>query len=106
MPLVSEAVRGAGARLVDERGHDLAGDPLAARDVVARAVAERLGGGGRVYLDARAVPDFAGRFPPVTAACRAAGIDPARDLVPVRPAAHYHVGREAEVRHGRPHVTP
>ncbi len=104
MPLVSEAVRGAGARLVDEAGRDLDGDPLAARDVVARAVAEHLGSDGRVYLDTPAVPDFAARFPTVTTACRTAGIDPARARVPVRPAAHYHMGGVAVDGSGRTDV--
>lgn len=91
MPLVSEAVRGEGATLVDDTGH-LVADPLAARDVVARAVWAVITAGGHVHLDARVVPGFADRFPRITAACRAAGLDPARDPLPVRPAAHYHMG--------------
>lgn len=94
MPLVSEAVRGAGARLVTAAGADIVADPLAPRDVVARAVDAALRAGRRVHLDARAAlgASFAARFPQVAAACRAAGLDPATDLIPVRPAEHYHMG--------------
>ncbi|MFH5824765.1 L-aspartate oxidase [Georgenia sp. AZ-5] len=94
MPLVSEAVRGEGARLVDAAGDRLLGDDLAPRDVVSRAVFVEIRRGGRVFLDAREVlgAGFAAHFPTVAAACRAAGIDPTRDPVPVRPAAHYLMG--------------
>ncbi len=98
LPLVTEALRGAGARLVDEDGNavmaDIAGGDLAARDVVARAVHTRITMGTRVFLDARgtAVPDLPRRFPTVHALCLRHGIDPERDLIPVRPAAHYHMG--------------
>ncbi|MCK0113274.1 L-aspartate oxidase [Ornithinimicrobium sp. F0845] len=93
MPLVSEAVRGAGALLVDAAGRPLTDDPLGARDVVSRAVwqASRH---GQAYLDARRAigARFGERFPAVAAACHRAGIDPASGLIPVRPAAHYHCG--------------
>lgn len=98
-PLISEAVRGEGAVLVDSRGasvtagvHPL-GD-LAPRDVVSRAIADRMRqlGEDHVYLDARAVEDFTRRFPTITASCLAAGIDPRTDLIPVAPAAHYQCG--------------
>ncbi|WP_157017163.1 L-aspartate oxidase [Mesorhizobium xinjiangense] len=98
MPLVSEAVRGEGAALIDETGRrivaDVAGAELAPRDVVARAVARHLAKGHRVYLDARERTGsaFAVRFPAIAAFCKAAGIDPAREPIPVRPAAHYHMG--------------
>ena len=46
----------------------------------------------QVYLDARHLPDVAGRFPTITASCRAAGVDPVTDLIPVAPAAHYASG--------------
>lgn len=81
--LVSEAVRGEGATLIDDTGERfMSGVPdgeLAPRDVVARAVWRRLGEGHRVFLDARASlgASFARRFPVITAACAAAGIDPA-----------------------------
>lgn len=96
MPLVSEAVRGEGVALVLDDGTPLA-NPLAARDVVARAVWEALSAGRGVYLDVPGGPadlrrEFASRFPTVTAGCRAAGLDPSRDRLPVRPAAHYHMG--------------
>ena len=104
MPLVSEAVRGAGALLVDDAGNPLQGDPLAARDVVSREVWRHLETGGRAFLDARAITDVVGRFPTVTAHCRAAGIDPAHDLVPVRPAAHYSMGGVAVDDRGRTSV--
>ncbi|MER9949556.1 L-aspartate oxidase [Mesorhizobium sp. M0047] len=98
MPLVSEAVRGEGAVLINERGHrflsNTPGGELASRDVVARAVWQQLGTGHRVYLDARQSlgPRFAKRFPAVARLCRDAGIDPALEPIPVRPAAHYHMG--------------
>lgn len=98
-PLVSEAVRGEGARLVDHTGRSVTegvhprGD-LAPRDVVSRAIAARMAelGADHVYLDARGLDGFARRFPTVTASCLAAGIDPASQLIPVAPAAHYACG--------------
>jgi L-aspartate oxidase len=98
MPLVSEAVRGEGATLIDEHGERfMAGSgraELEARDVVARAVWRHMAAGHRAYLDARAAlgSRFAARFPGINAACRAAGIDPATAPIPIRPAAHYHMG--------------
>ncbi len=94
MPLVSEAVRGAGARLVDAQGRPLTDDPLAARDVVSRALWHTVSSGGRAYLDAREAPGdrFGELFPTVTRACLAAGVDPAVEPIPVRPAAHYQCG--------------
>lgn len=91
-PLVSEAVRGAGAVLVTGSGERLlSGDgDLAPRDVVARAVDAELRRGGRVLLDATG--GVAAGFPALVAACRRAGLDPDREPVPVRPAAHYHCG--------------
>lgn len=97
LPLISEAVRGEGAVLIDQRGERfLAGQPgadLAPRDIVARAIHSRIAAGGRVFLDARGIgPRFASRFPAIAALCHAAGIDPVRQPIPVRPAAHYHMG--------------
>lgn len=93
MPLVSEAVRGAGAQLVGASGSLLTDDPLAARDVVARIVGET-SRHGQAYLDARGSIGhrFPQLFPAVADAAARAGIDPATQLVPVRPAAHYHCG--------------
>ncbi|WP_280236189.1 L-aspartate oxidase [Nocardia cyriacigeorgica] len=98
-PLISEAVRGEGAVLVDSRGESVTagvhprGD-LAPRDVVSRAIADRMRllGEDHVYLDARSVDDFTDRFPTITASCRIAGLDPRTDLIPVAPAAHYQCG--------------
>jgi L-aspartate oxidase len=98
MPLVSEAVRGEGAILVDEAGgRFMAGHgraELEPRDVVTRAVWGRITDGHRVFLDARKAlgAHFAARFPAIAAYCHAAGIDPATMPIPVRPAAHYHMG--------------
>ncbi len=97
-PLASEAVRGEGAVLVDETGErfmaDIPGAELAPRDVVARAIWRRRAAGHRVFLDARQAlgEQFATRFPVIAAFCREAGVDPARQPIPVRPAAHYHMG--------------
>jgi L-aspartate oxidase len=97
LKLISEAVRGEGAILIDETGRRfMAAEPgaeLAPRDVVARAVWQRMADGHRVFLDARhARLDFSRRFPSITALCRAEGIDPSGEPIPIRPAAHYHMG--------------
>ena len=107
MKLVSEAVRGEGAVLVDETGRRfLAGQPgaeLAPRDEVARGIFRHLAAGHRVFLDAREKPgaDFARHFPAIAGFCQAAGIDPARQPIPVRPAEHYHMGGVAVDGAGR-----
>jgi L-aspartate oxidase len=95
-PLISEAVRGAGAVLLDKSGkrfaldHDPRGE-LAPRDIVARAVATADASGG-AWLDARAVESFASRFPGITSMLSRANLDPTRDLIPVAPALHYAMG--------------
>ena len=95
-PLISEAVRGAGAILVDREGHRFAldADPrgeLAPRDVVARAVAAADATGG-AWLDARDIDDFRTRFPGITSILASHRLDPANDLLPVAPALHYAMG--------------
>lgn len=110
LALISEAVRGEGARLCNERGEffmeRVDGGELAPRDVVARAISAELARGGRVFLDARKALGgrFQSRFPVIAALCHEAGIDPARDLIPVRPAAHYHMGGVATNAQGRSSV--
>ncbi|MGH6800271.1 MAG: L-aspartate oxidase [Methylocella sp.] len=110
LKLVSETVRGEGAILVDETGHRfMAGVPgaeLAPRDIVARGVWRHMAAGHRVFLDARDLPDldFARRFPAITAFCHAAGIDPVTQPIPIRPAAHYHMGGIAVDLAGRTSV--
>ncbi len=100
-PLISEAVRGEGAFLVDRDGtrfmqgrHPLA--DLAPRDVVSRAIVDRMRetGASHVFLDARHLGrEFLGeRFPTIVARCRELGFDPAVDLLPVAPAQHYASG--------------
>ncbi|MGW3660549.1 L-aspartate oxidase [Streptomyces sp. NPDC005151] len=100
-PLVSEAVRGEGAHLVDASGtrfmagqHELA--ELAPRDIVAKAVTRQmqLHGTEHMYLDARhfGAEMWEQRFPTILASCRAHGIDPITEPVPVAPAAHYASG--------------
>ena len=111
MPLVTEALRGEGSILVDEHGHRFAFDhhvdgELAPRDVVARAIARHRISGHLTFLDTRqAVGDrFPSRFPTVFASCQRYGIDPRRDLIPVSPAAHYHMGGVASDIDGRSSV--
>jgi L-aspartate oxidase len=94
LPLISEAVRGEGARFIDETGaYFMRGQDLAPRDVVARGVFAHVQAGHRVCLDARGIgARFATRFPSIAAICTRAGIDPSVQPIPVRPAAHYHMG--------------
>ncbi|TMU93867.1 L-aspartate oxidase [Streptomyces sp. DASNCL29] len=100
-PLVSEAVRGEGAHLVDADGvrfmrgqHELA--ELAPRDIVAKGIMRRMRerGAEHMYLDARhfGAEMWGRRFPTILAACRAHGIDPVTEPIPVAPAAHYASG--------------
>ncbi len=103
MPLISEAVRGDGAFLVNDKGERFV-DELAPRDVVARALAAQIEKGSRVFLDARALTDFAAHFPTVFGICRNAGLDPAKDLIPVHPVAHYHMGGIATDAQGKTNV--
>ncbi len=98
-PLATEALRGEGAILVNGSGERfmLAAQPdgeLAPRDVVAQAVHREVASGRRAYLDCRVAigQRISADFPAVHAACQAAGIDPRTDLIPVAPAAHYHMG--------------
>ncbi len=96
LPLVTEALRGEGARLIDDQGqrfmvgvHPMA--ELGPRDIVARAILGRQQAGRQVFLDATEVVGarFPQRFPTVWEHCRRAGIDPRRQPIPVTPAAHY-----------------
>nr|PZN01130.1 MAG: L-aspartate oxidase [Pseudomonadota bacterium] len=107
MPLATEALRGEGAILVNQRGErfmeSVPGRELAPRDVVARAIWRQIEGGNDVYLDARtAVGErFPARFPAVYALCMEAGLDPVKQPIPVRPAAHFHMGGIAVDERGR-----
>ncbi|HVC67096.1 MAG TPA: FAD-binding protein [Acidimicrobiales bacterium] len=92
-PLLSEALRGHGALLRDARG-DRFVDELAPRDVVSRAMAERMHDQGvdSLWLDATALDSFDARFPTISASLSAIGLDPATDWLPIAPAAHYLSG--------------
>jgi L-aspartate oxidase len=117
-PLISEAVRGEGAFLVDWEGdrfmrglHELA--DLAPRDVVAKAITRRMIESGRphMWLDARHLGSSPGeggaagfwekRFPTILATCRRYGVDPVTELIPVSPACHYASGGVATDLRGR-----
>ncbi len=98
-PLLSEALRGEGAVLRDADGiafmtglHPLA--DLAPRDVVSRAVYERMQATGEdhVWLDATMIDDFPRRFPTIWFSCLRADLDPTQEYLPVSPAAHYLSG--------------
>lgn len=98
-PLISEAVRGEGAHLVDDNGvrfmvgvHPLA--ELAPRDVVAKTIMRHMNetGAQHVWLDVRNIDGFMERFPTIYASCLAHGINPLTQLIPVAPASHYASG--------------
>nr|BEK66583.1 L-aspartate oxidase [Kitasatospora purpeofusca] len=112
-PLVSEAVRGEGAHLVDADGvrfmlgqHELA--ELAPRDIVAKAITRRMRehGTDHMYLDGRhfGAEMWQRRFPTILASCRAHGIDPVTEPIPVAPAAHYASGGVRTDTRGRTSV--
>ncbi|WUI00050.1 L-aspartate oxidase [Spirillospora sp. NBC_00431] len=112
-PLISEAVRGEGALLVDHSGerfmvgrHDLA--ELAPRDIVAKGIMNRMRetGTSHMLLDGRhfGAPMWENRFPTILAACRHHGIDPVTELIPIVPAAHYASGGVLTDLHGRTSV--
>jgi len=103
--LISEAVRGEGAHLVDDQGHRFAFEyhpdgELAPRDVVSRAIFSHLQktkpdpATSHVYLDLRPIPDdqIRHRFPNIIQVCQQWGVDVFRDMIPVAPAAHYWMG--------------
>ncbi len=108
MPLLTEALRGEGAVLIDGEGRRFMADEhldreLAPRDVVARAIWKRLMAGQRVFLDAREAvgEDFPEHFPTVFKLCQEHGLDPRIEPIPVAPAAHYHMGGIAVDERGR-----
>ncbi len=112
-PLLSEALRGEGAVLLDERGHRFMPDldprgELAPRDVVARGIVDRMGatGSDHVLLDARHLGGafLARRFPTILRRLAEHGFDLAADPVPVAPAQHYHSGGVRTDRSGRSSV--
>jgi L-aspartate oxidase len=113
-PLISEAVRGEGAFLVDFEGtrfmqgvHELA--DLAPRDVVAKAITRRMLEENKphMWLDARHLGSefWEKRFPTILATARSHGVDPVKDLIPVAPACHYASGGVATDLWGRSNVS-
>src|SRR5256885_12956042 len=107
--LISEALRGEGARLVNARGvafmsHYHADGDLAPRDVVARSIAreaERTGGAVFLTLSHLDPAYVVGRFPTIAAMCRGIGLDLAHNSIPVGPAAHYIMGGVESDQFGR-----
>ncbi len=107
-PLATESLRGEGALIVDRDGHRFLADihtaaELAPRDIVARGVFNSIASGRGAFLDARAAVggEFSRKFPTVYASCMAAGIDPVTAVIPIAPAAHYHMGGVATDANGR-----
>jgi L-aspartate oxidase len=112
LPLLTEALRGAGAQLRDRHGQALCngvhvlGD-LAPRDVVARAVASAVEEGRGAFLHAEQLAlDWPSAFPTAWAQCRAAGLDPRLQPLPVQAAAHFHMGGIEVDLHGRSSSVP
>ena len=92
-PLLSEALRGHGALLRDAKGERFV-DELLSRDKVSRAITTRMQQQEveHLWLDATGLERFADRFPTIMAELTAVGLDPARDWLPIAPAAHYSCG--------------
>lgn len=117
--LITEAVRGEGAFLLDHSGHRFMLDAhpmaeLAPRDVVSRAIVHKLAASGgshssgsagtHVFLDVRHITNFSARFPGIAKLLKDVELDPATDLIPVNPAAHYTIGGVATDLCGRTSV--
>ncbi|HEY3364197.1 MAG TPA: L-aspartate oxidase [Symbiobacteriaceae bacterium] len=109
--LISEAVRGEGALLLNKDGIRFMPDyhpnaELAPRDIVARAIADQMRKTDHpcVYEDARQIPHLTERFPGIYAACLKRGIDITQDLIPVAPAAHYIMGGVKTDVNGRTNI--
>jgi L-aspartate oxidase len=109
--LITEAIRGAGAHLLDSSGHRfmLGVHPLAElapRDIVSRAIVRQIAaqGGGAVTLDCRHVEGFARHFPGITALLKKFNLDASKDLIPIHPAMHYMVGGVRTDQCGRTNV--
>jgi L-aspartate oxidase len=105
MPLASEALRGENVTLIGSTGQRIMRDypraELEPRDVVARTITQYITAGHKIFLDARGLKHFAVRFPTIHAICNQAGIDPSKTPIPIRPAAHYHMGGIAVDARGR-----
>ena len=89
--LISEAVRGAGGKIIDSDGKRFV-DELETRDIVSRAIYKKILEGKQVFLDAREIKDFDNRFPDIHAELLSVGINPKEDLIPITPVAHYSIG--------------
>lgn len=108
-PLASEAIRGDGALLINRAGERFmqgvhSDGELAPRDIVARAVHREIAQGRGAFLDCRGM-DLEKSFPTAYAICQEAGIDPARQPLPIAPAAHYHMGGVVTDARGRTTLT-
>ncbi|WP_339061304.1 L-aspartate oxidase [Tepidibacillus marianensis] len=95
--LISEAVRGEGARLVNQHGTPIMEEihplkDLAPRDIVARRIFEAISQGDQVYLDISMIKDFSKRFPTITEICLNSGLSLQNHLLPISPAAHFLMG--------------
>ncbi|HZI50538.1 MAG TPA: FAD-binding protein, partial [Terriglobia bacterium] len=103
--LISEAIRGEGAHLINSAGERFVNE-LAPRDVVARAIYERLKPDQSVYLDLRHLPpeNIRKRFPHISSFCLQQGFDITKQPVPVVPAAHYFMGGLRTDLYGRTSV--
>jgi L-aspartate oxidase len=110
LPLLTEALRGAGARLLDDCGKPFMtaihrDADLAPRDIVARSVHALRASGRSVYLDATGIADLETRFPGACAIARAANLDPVAQALPVTAAAHFHMGGIATDAQGASSLT-
>lgn len=109
--LITEAVRGEGAYLLDSSGHRFMLEihplaELAPRDIVSQAIVRQIAkqGGGSVSLDCRHLKGFAQRFPGIAELLKKFELDASKDLIPVHPAAHYMVGGVKVDQYGRTDV--
>ena len=98
-PLATEAIRGAGAHLVNQNGERFMLGvhkevELAPRDIIAQSIFKQIDSGNSVFLDCRKNigKDFKKKFPQVHSYCIKAGIDPSKEMMPIIPVAHYHIG--------------